>query len=235
MFGRSLPSFPPCVRVVGSFQELISTRFADGVNALCWPRALAGDFAEVVTALRNEDEIAALSEERLRSLALSAAGRVAVEAMLQDFKRLQALGLDPALNCINGYPQDDEPGPVRTDVFSFHADSAPVEADTWLCTYFGSPSEGVANDQARRHVDVPETRVELLKRFGGAEGEAFREFLTENCFDLHYALLPGAQPYSFGVGNLWRIATDWPGSPVPPCIHRAPTTIPGEPRLLLIS
>ncbi len=41
---------------------------------------------------------------------------------------------------------------------------------------------------------------------------------------------------SFGLGNLWRIAVDYPGSPVPPCIHRAPITRPGRPpRLLLIS
>jgi hypothetical protein len=64
----------------------------------------------------------------------------------------------------------------------------------------------------------------------------FREALREHCFDLHYLPMPKAQPYSFGVGNLWRIAVDWPGSLVPPCIHRAPETLPGEPpRLLLIS
>ena len=36
--------------------------------------------------------------------------------------------------------------------------------------------------------------------------------------------------------HLWRIAVDYPGSPVPPCVHRAPETRPGRPpRLLLIS
>jgi hypothetical protein len=45
-----------------------------------------------------------------------------------------------------------------------------------------------------------------------------------------------AQPFSFGLGNLWRIAVDYPGNPVPPCIHRAPTTRPEQrARLLLIS
>ena len=63
----------------------------------------------------------------------------------------------------------------------------------------------------------------------------FRAHLHENCYDLHYAPAASARPWSFGTGNLWRIAVDWPGSPVPPCIHRAPVTLSGQPRLLLIS
>jgi hypothetical protein len=124
---------------------------------------------------------------------------------------------------------------VATDVFSFHADSAPVEADTWLCTYHGPASEGLRNEEAQRRVDVPATRAALLKLFGGEEDAGFQDFLKENCYDLHYVPVPSAQPYSFGRGNLWRIALDWPGNPVPPCIHRAPETRPGETRLLLIS
>jgi hypothetical protein len=58
--------------------------------------------------------------------------------------------------------------------------------------------------------------------------------LNDNCY-LHYASIPLAQPFRFGVGNLWSIAIAYPGSPVPPCIHRAPETLPGQPRLLLIS
>jgi hypothetical protein len=84
-------------------------------------------------------------------------------------------------------------------------------------------------------VEVPETRAALLALHGGGDDEGFREHLRENCLDLHYVSAPGAQPFSFGVGNLWRIATEYPGSPVPPCIHRAPETPPGDPpRLLLI-
>jgi hypothetical protein len=141
----------------------------------------------------------------------------------------------PVLNCIHGYPHDEGPGPVATDVFSFHADSAPVEADTWLCTYHGAASEGLRNDEAQRRVDVPATRAELLKLFGGADGAEFREFLAENCYDLHYAASAAARPFSFGRGNLWRLAVAWPESLVPPCLHRAPGTLPGETRLLLIS
>jgi hypothetical protein len=85
-------------------------------------------------------------------------------------------------------------------------------------------------------VEHPATRTALLQRFGGPDDDRFRAFLTENCYDLHYAPLPSARPYSFGVGNLWRIAIEYPGCPVPPCIHRAPATAPGAPpRLLLIS
>jgi hypothetical protein len=92
------------------------------------------------------------------------------------------------------------------------------------------------NDEAVRRVDIPETRAELLALFGGGDGPEFREYLNDNCFDLHYAPLPNARPFVFGQRNLWRIAVDYPESPVPPCIHRAPETRPGDvTRLLLIS
>jgi hypothetical protein len=166
--------------------------------------------------------------------------------MLEDLRLLRDRSLAPELNCIHAYPRDDTDGPVPTDVFSFHADSAPVEADTYLCTYFGPASEGLRNDEALRRVDVPATRAELLKAFGGEDDADFREHLSENCYDLHYAPIAGAQPFSFGLGNLWRIAIEYtgPGSPchssperrrVPPCVHRAPETASGEARLLLIS
>jgi hypothetical protein len=236
MIPLDLPASYPCIRVVHSFRELATTRFTDGINALCWPRTLAGDFAEVVERLGSGDGIVTLDEVRLRRLPVSAAGRIAIDQMLEDQRLLSALDLDPVLNCIYGYPRDEDPGPVPTDVFSFHADSAPVETYTWLCTYHGPPSEGLRNDEAMRRVDVPATRSELLRLFGGNDDDAFLEYLNENCYDLHYAPATQARPFSFGLGNLWRIAVDYPGSPVPPCIHRAPESGPAQPpRLLLIS
>lgn len=230
-----LPSNQARVRVVNSFEALVSGRFEDGINALCWPRTLEGDFSEVVELLKAGEGITALEEAQLVALPLSGEGRRAVDVLLEDLRLLREQEREPVLNCIQGYPRDEDPGPVVTDVFSFHADSAPVEADTWLCTYHGACSEGLINEQAIRRVDVPETRAELLALYGGDDDEGFAEYLSDCCYDLHYAALPGAQPYPFGLGNLWRIAVDWPGSPVPPCIHRAPDTAPGDPtRLLLI-
>ena len=224
------------IKQVHSFAELITTRFAEGVNALCWSRSLPGDFGEVVEKLGYGEEIVPIEEEQLAGLTVSAAGRAAVEILQDDLRWLRQAERDPVLNCIHRYPRDEAPGPVPTDVFSWHADSAPVEADTWLCTYYGAPSEGLPNEEAQRRVDIPETRADLRQFLGiDADDAEFREALREHCFDLHYAPLPRARPYSFGVGNLWRIAVDWPGSAVPPCIHRAPDTLPGEsPRLLLI-
>ena len=236
MISLTLPPDYPRIRRVKSFRELVVTPFADGVNALCWPRILPGDFREVVELLGEGGGITILDDARLLSLPVSSAGRAAIELMLEDARQLRELDRDPVLNCIHDYPRDDDAGPVRTDVFSFHADSSPVEADTWLCTYHGAASEGLRNDEARRRVDIPETRAELLRLFGGNDDDAFREYLGENYFDLHYAPVPQARPFSFGVGHLWRIAVEWPGSAVPPCIHRAPETLPGQPpRLLLIS
>jgi hypothetical protein len=156
--------------------------------------------------------------------------------MMKDLQALRDRDLLPELNCIHAYPREEEPGVVPLDVYSFHADSATAETDTYLCTYSGAASEAVRNDEAFRFVDRPNVRGALLAEFGGTDDAAFRDYLHDAGYGLHYGTLPGARPFSFGVGHLWRIATDYPGSPVPPCIHRAPTTTRGDlPRLLLIS
>jgi hypothetical protein len=230
------PAGYPRIKVVGSFAELVGTPFGGGVNALCWARPLAGDFGEIVARLEAGDARSAVDEAGLRAMTLSDAGALAREILLEDLQRLRARGLEPNLDCIARYPRDTHGGPVPTDVYSFHADSAPIAADTYLCSYFGPASEGLRNDEAVRRVDVPATRAALLKEYGGQDDEDFRRYLNGQCFDLHYAGTAGARPFSFGPGNLWRIATEYPGSPVPPCIHRAPETTPGQPpRLLLIS
>ncbi len=235
MIPFTLPPDYPRIRRVKSFQELVVTPFAGGVNALCWERTLPGDFREVVQRLGVSENVTPIDDARLQALPVSVAGRAAIEVLLEDQRLLREHGAAPVLNCFQDYPREEEPQVVPTDVYSFHADSAPVEADTFLCTYHGAPSEGLRNEDAQRRVDHPETRAELLELFGGTDDAGFREFLKENCYDLHYAPGPRALPFSFGTGNLWRIATDWPGSPVPPCIHRAPEVRPGQaPRLLLI-
>lgn len=237
MSPASLPfPAPPCVRCVSSFAELVATPFGGEVNALCWPRPLPGGFADIVARLGPGEGLVTLDEAALRALPVASAARAAIELLVADLALLRAHDLDPVLNLIHGYPRDDSPGPVATDVFSFHADRAPVPADTWLCTYHGPPSEGLPYSEAQRRVDQPAIRAELLRAYGGADGAGFRDYLEEHCYDLHYAPRPGAHPWSFGTGHLWRIATEYPGSPVPPCIHRAPTPPPGAPpRLLLIS
>lgn len=228
----------PRVQLVHSFQELAETPFAGNINAVCWQRNLPGDFAEIVTCLgsSHEQPMITLDPDMLRALPLSAAGRIARDCMLTDFQLLSERKLAPVLNCVYAYPRDDRSGPVATDVFSFHVDSAPCETDTWLCTYHGHASEGLSNEQAQRLVEVPAIHAALLAAYGGSDDAVFQDFLTENAYDLHYAARPHARSYSFGIGNLWRLATAYPGCPVPPSIHRAPPTNPGDsPRLLLIS
>jgi hypothetical protein len=226
----------PQVRVVTRFAELVATPFAGDVNALCWPRQLPGDFQEVIDKLQPDAGMTAIADDDLRGLKLSQAGSLGRDVLLADQALLRAHGLEPSLDCITGYPRDDAAGPIPTDVYSFHVDSAPVDADTWLCTYIGASSEGLANAAAIRRIDSAETRAELLQRYGGPDDAAFAAYLSAHHYDRHYAALPGAQPYAFGLGNLWRIAIATPDSPVLPCIHRAPLTLPGAPaRLLLIS
>jgi len=224
------------IKLVHSFAELVETPFQGEINALCWERTLPGNFREIVEQLEAGEGIDSLDEPRLNRLILNDEGKTARDILIEDQRLLRASDLLPNLDCVHGCLRDLNGGPVQTDVFSFHADSATVAADTYLCSYTEVSSEGLRNDQARRRVDIPETRAELLKLFGGEDDGDFLEYLRDHCYDLHYAPLPGAQPFSFGLGNLWRIAIEYPGSPVPPCIHRAPTTLPGQPpRLLLIS
>ena len=225
----------PRVRLVRSFEELRTARFAVGVNAFCWERTLPGDYAEVIAKLGPGEGIMPLEDERIRALDLSPAGRLAAEAMLADQQLLRDHDLAPSLNCVYDCVRGPDAGTVPTDVTSFHVDSAPVEVDTWLCTYFGACSEGLRNEDALLKVEVPEIRAALLKEYGGADDAGFAEFLHDNSFDSHYAPKPGTKPYPFGTFALWRIATRWPGSPAPPCVHRAPENLPGSPRLLLIS
>lgn len=225
-----------CVRYVSSFEELVSTPFEGKVNALCWSRELDGDFDEIVSVIGELDEITTLEEDDLESLQLSPAGSVARRRMIADLALLKAAGLAPSLDCIPGYPRSSPEGLVPVDVYDFHADSATVLADTYLCSYAGPCSEGVRNEDAIRYVDLPEIRAKVLEEFGGLDDASFRDYLRERFYDLHYAQREGAKPYSFGSGNIWKIATQCPDSPVLPCIHRAPTTATGAPpRLLLIS
>jgi hypothetical protein len=230
-----LPSYHR-IQYVQSFDELVGTPFHGEINALCWPRILQGDFAEIAGKLDTGEGIVTLDDDMLLSLELSPAGIAARQTLLEDQELLRRHGLDPVLDRIGGHLRTPPPGPFSTEVYSFHADSATAEADTYLCTYHGESSEGLPNEQALRKAEDPTLRAALWQWHGGTDEAGFEDFLTEHGYDLHYAPLPGAVPYSFGVGNLWRIALVYPGCPVPPCIHRAPETRPGDvPRLLLLS
>jgi Protein of unknown function (DUF1826) len=221
------------IHCVTNFQDLVTTPFRGAMNAICWARTLTGDFLEIVKKVALNENIAVLEEEELRKLQLSEQGQLAREIILNDWKLLKAYGASPILNVIRCYERDDACPFFPTDVYSFHVDRSPVPTDTFLCTYHGEPSEILPNAQARQKVLVPEIREELKKIYRGA-AEGFESFLSEHFFDLHYQAKPAASPVSLGVGNLWRLAVDHPGSPVPPCVHRAPKEKAGQHRLLMI-
>ena len=223
------------IRVVETFAELLTTPLTEPINAVCWQRELRGDFAEVVRLLAAHRGIATIDEDLLRSLPVTAAGRLAVETLTADLETLRAHGHEPSLDCIGDYPRDLD-SPLPTDVYSFHVDSATVPTETILCSYTPPASEGLCNDDAVRLVDVPSVREKLRAHFGEGEDATFANWLGEHHFDLHYAAKDGAEPFSFGIGNLWRIAVQHPGAAVAACIHRAPETrIDAPMRLLLIS
>jgi len=222
------------IRCVTNFQELVSTPFSGEVNAICWTRRLTGDFSEIVGKVALSENITTIGEEELGELKLSEQGRLAREILLNDLELLKAHGASPVLNVIKYYDRDDACPVFPIDVYSFHVDRSPIPTDTFLCTYYGDSSEILPNSQARMKVHIPEMRDELRKLYHGTAA-GFESFLSEHFFDLHYQADPGARPVSLGVGHLWRLAVDHPGSQVPPCIHRAPVERSGLKRLLLIS
>jgi hypothetical protein len=221
------------IHCVTSFQDLVSMPFQGKVNAICWTRQLRGDFSEIVKKIELSGNITTIEPEDLLELKLSEEGQLAREVLLNDLKVLKAHGASPVLNVINYYDRDDEYPFFPTDVYSFHVDRSPIPTDTFLCTYYGESSELLPNSQAMQKVLVPEIREELKKLYDGAEG-GFELFLSEHYFDLHYQAKPDAHPVSLGLGHLWKLAIDHPGSQVPPCVHRAPEEKDGQSRLLLI-
>ena len=221
------------IHYVSNFQDLVSTPFHGEINAICWSRKLTGDFSELVEKVELNGNISVIEEEELLEFQLSEQGQLAREILLNDWELLKAHGASPILNVIEYYDRDDTNPFFPTDVYSFHVDRSPVPTDTFLCTYYGEPSELLPNSEAIKKVLIPEIRDELRKQYGGAD-EGFEAFSSEHFFDLHYEAKPGACPIRLGVGQLWRLAVDHPGSKVLPCIHRAPKEKPGQKRLLMI-
>ena len=61
----TLPAGYAGIQVVKSFQELVATPFAGGVNALCWQRTLPGNFREVVDQLGGSPGMTTLEDAQL--------------------------------------------------------------------------------------------------------------------------------------------------------------------------
>ena len=229
-----LPKATNQIHLVTNFKDLVSKPFQGETNAICWTRQLTGDFSEIVKKVEITENIATLGEEELRELKLSEQGQLARETLLNDLKLLTAHGASPILNVIKYYEKDDALPFFPTDVYSFHVDRAPIPTDTFLCTYYGAPSDILPNKQGVQKVLIPEIRTELQKIYDGADDAGFEDFLSEYFFDLHYQAFPEAKPISLGIGHLWRLAIDYPKSKVPPCLHRAPKEKDGKVRLLMI-
>ncbi len=221
------------IHSVTNFHDLVSTAFHKEMNAICWERQLIGDFSEIVKKLVADKNITVIEEEELLELELNEQGQLARDILLNDMKLLKEHGASPTLNIIKYYERDETYPFFSTDVYSFHVDRSPIPTHTFLCTYYGEPSDILPNSQAEQKILVPEIRQELKKQFKGKDDE-FESYLIDNFFDLHYQAKPSAQPINLGLGYLWRLAVDYPESQAIPCIHRAPKEKTGESRLLLI-
>ena len=217
---------------VNTFEELLSTPFEGKINALSWKREIQGDYEAIVNAFEFKENIIEIDPTDLNNLTLSEAGIIARNTILNDYELLQNQGASPVLNIIKYYEEDTSFPFFPTDVYSYHVDRSTVATDTFLCTYFGSPSELIPNEQAVQKITIPEIREQLISLFDG-ESTEFETFLSEHFFDLHYATKPNTQPIKAEIGHIWRLAVDHPSSKVLPCVHRAPKEN-GKKRLLLI-
>ena len=221
------------ISVVSSFATLVNSNFHGNMNAICWHRNLLGDFKEIVSKLDLIENITEISIEELSALQLSEQGHIARETILNDIQLLSDFGASPSLNLLKNYERDDEFDFISTDVYSFHVDRAPIETNTFLCTYYGPASDILPNNQVEQKTSIPSIREKLKEIYEGTEDE-FEAFLTDYCFDLHYQAKENSQPVNLGSGHLWRLAVEHPKQQVLPCVHRAPVEKDGEFRLLLI-
>jgi hypothetical protein len=144
------------IQYVTNFQDLISKPFQGEVNAICYSRKLIGDFSEIVRKIELNGNIAELYLEELLELQLSEQGQLARQILLNDLKILKDQGAYPTLNLIKYYERDDAYPFFPTDVYSFHVDRSPISTDTFLCTYYGEPSDIMPNSQAIKKVLIPE-------------------------------------------------------------------------------
>lgn len=221
------------IGMVSTFSGLVNTHFQGAVNAICWNRNLIVDFKEIVSKLQLKENITEIYTEDLLSLQLSENGNIAREVILNDLRLLSDFGASPSLNLLKNYERDDELDFISTDVYSYHVDRSPIGTNTFLCTYFGTASDILPNNQAVQKILVPEIREKLKELHDGPEAE-FETFLKEYYFDLHYQPTADAKPINLGLGHLWKLAVDHPEQKVLPCIHRAPVENDNEYRLLLI-
>jgi hypothetical protein len=223
----------PNIQIVGNFDDLVNFPFNGGVNAICWKRALQGNFEEIVHKAMLKENMFELNEVALLAMDLSVQGDLARKTILDDLQLLKANGALPVLNVIKHYERDEANIIFPTDVYSFHVDSAPVPSCTFLCTYYGESSELLTHDQAEQKVLVPSIR-EAIQKQNDMGADALEEYIQENFYDLHYQSKANASPISMGIGHIWRLAVAYPQSKVLPCIHRAPKEKEGQHRLLLI-
>lgn len=83
----TLPLDYPRIQRVNNFQELVTTRFGNGVNALCWERKVEGDFAEVVHRLGPGEAITTVDDARLLALPASSTIHASIPVIRLFFDR----------------------------------------------------------------------------------------------------------------------------------------------------
>ena len=86
------------IRVVSNFSELVNSDFKGAMNAICWSRNLAGDFAEIVNKLHLQENMTEVSIDDLMKLQLSESGHLARKIILEDIQLLTDYGASPSLN-----------------------------------------------------------------------------------------------------------------------------------------
>lgn len=119
----------------------------------------------------------------------------------------------------------------------FHFDGGNVEIGRVLIPYTAPTTEGIAPEDCIRFVDIPKFQQDLIGRYGQdkVDPAELAALYKQGIAEIRLPL-PGAVPYSFSAGDVFRHAVQENMAGVTPHLHRAPPMPKGaKPRLLLVA
>ena len=215
-------------------------------NVILHRRKLRGDFNALAAhlagnkkvtidrSLRREDVVKA--EKELKGKAKKAAQEILADIDMlaregYHSTKLRLIG-DEGYRMDHGYDLKKGSG-----VSLFHFDGGQPLKGRVLTAYAGATTQGIAPEDCIRFVDIPKFQQDLIGRFGQdhVDPKELAALMKRSIADIRLPK-PGAIPYAFSVGDIFRHAVRDNKAGVTPHLHRAPPMTTGaKPRLLLVA
>lgn len=195
------------VKVVSDLASVLTEPFGERANVVLCRRHISGDFnalAKRYSARFLEKASETISPSLLSSLKVTPDEKLAARAILQDMAEIRRAGFDQELRLI-------QPQGYRKSIMVHrpHVDYGALSGRVLAC-YSGVGTEGYVPDDCTVNI---------------------RNILEQ---DQGVSIKPGARPFRFSLGDIWRQAVV--GSPaVQPFVHYAPVDQKAGPRLLLVA